>query len=155
MSMKVPLFSILALVCLIPAAKAQDDLPEGKGKDVTARMCSSCHGLSTVTASRRTGKSWARTVDDMVGRGAEGTDDEIDLVTSYLSAHFGTPVNINKASAKEIADGLSLPSKEADALVKYRQDHGNFKELKDLTAVPGVNAVKVEEQSANIAFGPA
>lgn len=145
----------VAFGCLIPVAKGQDDLPDGKGKDVTARLCSSCHGLSTVTASRRTAKAWARTVDDMVGRGAEGSDDEFELVTKYLLANFGSPVNINKASAKEIADGIALAPKDADALVKYRQDHGSFKELKDLTSVPGVSKENVEEQRANIAFGPA
>jgi hypothetical protein len=29
-------------------------------------------------------------VDDMVGRGAVGSDEEIDLVIRYLSEHFGT-----------------------------------------------------------------
>ena len=64
-------------------------LPEGKGKAVFQKMCSQCHGLDVAVASRQTQVHWRSTVEDMVARGARGTDAEIDTVVSYLAANFG------------------------------------------------------------------
>ncbi len=45
-----------------------------------------------------------------------------------------------------------MTPQEAAALVKYRQENGNFKNLDDLLKVPGVDANKIQEQSSNIVF---
>jgi competence protein ComEA len=146
------LFSLGPFLAPSASLLAQADLPEGKGKDLVVRMCVDCHGLTVVTQTRAVRKAWARTVEEMVGRGAIGTDSEIEQVVNYLAAHFGKPVNVNKATAKEIQDGLSLTGPEAEAIVKYREGKGLFKTLKDLMEVPGIKADKLEEQTANIVF---
>jgi mono/diheme cytochrome c family protein len=68
-----------------------DGLPEGPGKKVVERMCTGCHSLKTVTAERGTKDDWARTVDLMVSRGAEGSDEDVDAVVKYLAKNFGPP----------------------------------------------------------------
>ncbi len=80
------------------------------------RMCSGCHGVDVAIASRRNAEGWKRTVADMVARGAQGTPAEIDEVTSYLAAHFGTsesgqgqgtdaaPVTHDKGSGGELSE---------------------------------------------------
>ncbi len=146
------LLALLALPAAVPALRAQDELPAGKGKDVTQRMCSGCHDMSVVTGRHLTAKRWSDTVDEMIGRGATGTDAEIDQVINYLAAHFGRPVNVNTATAQDLQNGLSLSQKDSEAIVKYRQSKGNFRALTDVTSVPGVDAAQLEEQKANIQF---
>jgi hypothetical protein len=53
-------------------------------------MCAGCHTLESFLKTKRTEEKWGEVVDDMVGRGAVGSDAEINLVIDYLSEHFGT-----------------------------------------------------------------
>jgi quinoprotein glucose dehydrogenase len=64
-------------------------LPADSGKALMERMCTRCHGLENIVASRRTAIEWGNVVDDMVSRGAQGTDAEIDQVIQYLTKNFG------------------------------------------------------------------
>jgi len=72
-------------------AFAQSDLPEGRGREETAGMCGSCHGLELISQSRQNKSGWAQTVDDMVGRGAQGTDEQIALVLIIWRRISGSP----------------------------------------------------------------
>jgi hypothetical protein len=72
------------------AAFQSRSMPEAESKAVVQRMCASCHTLESILKTRRTAEKWGEVVDDMVGRGAVGSDEEIDLVIRYLSEHFGT-----------------------------------------------------------------
>jgi competence protein ComEA len=143
---------ILFLTGVLVAIAAQDELPAGPGKDVFMKMCANCHGLDQVTSQRYTRTHWRDVVNDMMTRGAEGSDDDADAVVKYLSRNFGKPVNVNTASAKEIETGLSLTAAQSEALVKYRTDHGAFKAYDDLLKVPGIDAKALDEQKNNIQF---
>ena len=75
-------------------------------------------------------------VDDMVSRGAEATDEELDKIVEYLAANFSRPkIGVNQATAKELASALGLSAEDAEALVRYREKNGNFKEWDDLKKV--------------------
>jgi len=80
----------LVVICWMVAMllKAQD-LPEGDGKAITKRMCSSCHPLTTVTGKKASKDQWGIIVDRMVVLGAKGTDEEVEIVIDYLAANFG------------------------------------------------------------------
>ena len=67
----------LVLLSLLPTARAQSGLPDGPGRAVVERMCTTCHGLNVVTGQRMTKQHWADQVDDMVSRGAVGSDADI------------------------------------------------------------------------------
>ena len=95
-------------------------LPEGRGKAEFTRICSQCHAVTIVTKLRMTEDGWKSVVNDMVSRGAQGTDDEFDRVVKYLAAHFGpdspggaSKVNVNKATDKAIASVLGLSAADA------------------------------------------
>jgi competence protein ComEA len=88
----------------------------------------------------------------MQQRGAQATDEQFDLILDYLAAHLGKPIYINTESADMLQAALSLTSQEAAAVIKYRQDNGNFRNLDDLLKVPGVDTKKIQEQSGNILF---
>ena len=59
---------------------------------------------------------------------------------------------MNKAAAEEIAAVLEIPSGQAAEIVRYRAEHGEFKDLDGLKSVPGVEATVLEERKDRIAF---
>jgi competence protein ComEA len=131
-------------------------LPEGPGKATVERMCKGCHGMENIVRARRTKDKWAEIVDDMVARGAKGTDSEADEVIEYLSTHFGPDtirkVNVNKAAAPELTSTLGISAGDADTIVRYRVNNGSFKSIQDLIKVPGIDAKKIESNSNRVEF---
>jgi competence protein ComEA len=74
------------------------------------------------------------------------------LILLFLSPSvFGSPVNINSADAKTIADALSgVGLKKAEAIVAYRNEKGPFKAPEDLLNVKGIGAKTVAHNKADI-----
>ena len=75
------------------------------------------------------------------------------LVTLALAlpAFAATPVNINKADAATLAqslDGIGLS--KAEAIVAWRQEHGPFKSVDDLTQVKGLGPATLDRNRAAI-----
>jgi len=127
------------------------ELPEGKGKATVLKVCVGCHEIAEVAGSRRTAIGWQRNVADMIGRGAEGSDEEMSEVVAYLTKYFGK-INVNTASPAQLRDFLGLAEKEAQALVTYREREGQIKTFEQLQSVPGANREKLQEKRALIAF---
>lgn len=68
---------------------------------------------------------------------------------------YAAPVNVNKASAEEIAQSLSgIGTVKAQAIVEYRKVHGQFKSVNDLKNVKGIGAKTVENNRADILLKP-
>jgi len=85
----VVLVGALPLVYATVVAR-QATLPDGRGKREFEKVCAGCHPVEdAVRGSRRARESWQQIVDDMVVRGAEGSDAELKLVVDYLTEHFG------------------------------------------------------------------
>jgi competence ComEA-like helix-hairpin-helix protein len=139
------------LVVFAIMVEAQD-LPAGKGKELVENTCGSCHGLDVVVAQHATKDGWQSIVDYMVSRGATGTPEEIKTIVEYLAANFPAKTNVNKATSADLQTQLELSAKDADAIVKYRTDHGDFKDWDSLTKVPGIDAKKLEAKKDSIAF---
>ena len=145
--------SALLLIPLMFALPVQpQELPEAKGKDLYERICGSCHGTDVVFKTRTTKEKWKDTVDEMASRGAEGTDEQLDTIIDYLAKCFGPRVNVNKASAKELETQFEITAKEAEGIVQYRMDKGDFKALADLKNVPGLDYKKIEPVRYRITF---
>ena len=53
-------------------------------------------------------------------------------------AAAGKKVNINQASAKELANLPRIGDKVAERIVEYRQAHGSFARVEDLMEVKGI-----------------
>ncbi|HWF10566.1 MAG TPA: helix-hairpin-helix domain-containing protein [Bryobacteraceae bacterium] len=143
------LFSLVTLV-QVPAALAQD-LPAGKGKDVVEEVCGACHGADLVASRRATKQGWSYIVDDMVSRGATATNEQIAAINEYLAKNFGQ-VNVNKAPSAEIASVLEITSDQADAIIKYRTDHGDFKTIDDLKKAPGLETAKLDSKKDRVVY---
>jgi competence protein ComEA len=146
---------MIFLTLFLAAAAAKPTLPDGPGKATVEKVCTACHGLEGVVRARNTKERWEKIVDDMVSRGAQGTDDEFDQITTYLAANFGksaNTVNINKDSARDLAAGLQISAADANAIVGYRASKGDFKKLQDVTKVPGIDTKKIDAAKDRIAF---
>jgi competence ComEA-like helix-hairpin-helix protein len=142
------------LAISLTVAQAQD-LPAGKGKDLVENTCGSCHGLDVVVAQHATKDGWASIVDYMVSRGASGTPEEIATIVDYLAKNFpaaATKTNVNKASSMDLQTQLELSAKDAEAIVKYRTDHGDFKDWDGLAKVPGIDTAKLTAKKDSIVF---
>ena len=64
-------------------------LPEGVGKALVSRMCTTCHGTAVFSSMRMSREGWQAEVDAMVEKGARGTDEEVRAVVAYLAVQFG------------------------------------------------------------------
>ncbi len=126
------------------------DLPDGPGKDTLKKVCLDCHDLDIVLQENRTRENWKKTVVQMGERGASGTDEEYEAVVNYLTKNFGR-INVNKATAEEIASGLDFSLKDATAIVQYREKNGDFKAWRELSKVEGLDAAKIEAKKDHIA----
>src|ERR1700680_3012856 len=145
-----PALILLPMLFSLPAQP--QDLPEAKGKDLYEKICGACHGTEVVFKTRTTKEKWKDTVDEMAARGAEGTDEQLDTIIDYLAKCFGPRVNVNKAAAKELETQFEITGKEAEAIVQYRTDKGDFKALADLKNVPGLDFTKIEPLRYRITF---
>jgi competence protein ComEA len=143
-------FALTSLVALV-GANAQD-LPAGPGKDAVEKVCTTCHGLEAIVTLQGNKDIWQSVVDDMKGRGADGSNEDFTAIVTYLSKFYGANVNVNTAAAKALADDLGVTSAEADAIVKYRTDSGKFKDFSDLKKVPGLDASKLEPIQKRIKY---
>ena len=147
-------FASIAVVAIATtvAASAQSELPPGLGAEQVQKVCSGCHDFSVMTQLHASKEKWGEIVDNMVSRGAQATDTELDQVVNYLAAHFGPQVNVNKAAAAELAKALALTSEQAAAIVDYRAKHGDFKDLQQLGSVPGIDRKGIESHKNSIVF---
>jgi competence ComEA-like helix-hairpin-helix protein len=144
-------FAVVISFFAVPLLQAQD-LPEGPGKRLVQDVCTGCHGLESVTSQRATKQGWESTVDYMIQRGASMKEEDARAIVDYLAKNFGVKVNVNKATAKDIASGLELTAQEADAIVNYRKANGDFKDWDGLTKVSGVDAKKLEAKKDQVTF---
>ena len=133
-------------------ADAQDRLPPGPGRDTLKKVCSMCHSPENVVGLAKTRDDWGAVVGQMASTGAQGTDDEFNQIVDYLAAYFPKTVNVNKASAKDLEAGLLLSSKEAESIVRYRDQNGNFKSVEDIQKVPGLDANKIAAKKSILEF---
>ena len=154
----VPLRLTTAIFGTVLCLQAQSlKLPDGPGKAVTQKVCGACHAAELVIGRQEEREAWGAIVEDMVQRGATGTDDEMYQVVDYLSTNFSktSPVikiNVNKATAKDLQAGLRLTDKEAAAIVHQREEKGDFKSVDELEKVSGVDAAKIEASKKRLAF---
>jgi hypothetical protein len=79
----------LLLACTAPAA---DTEVEAEGEQAVALLedrCTGCHGLERTTSSVKSQAEWEDTVDRMVEKGANLSEEEQAILISYLSTEYG------------------------------------------------------------------
>ncbi|MBV8842785.1 MAG: helix-hairpin-helix domain-containing protein [Bryobacterales bacterium] len=101
----------IAASCWFVFSAAGQNLPDGPGKEVFAKVCAGCHELDLATGQKKSKDEWKQTVDRMIGYGAELTKEQSEQIVNYLAANYGTPADAPKAGldAKMMPEG---PGKE-------------------------------------------
>jgi competence protein ComEA len=144
------------LLLMLLAGVANADLPDGPGKAATIRVCGKCHSPERAASLHQRRSAWEDTIVKMMKLGAEGSDEELDAVLGYLSTHFGPeapkPLEINKARAVDLEAVLLLRRSQAEAVIAYRTQHGDFKSVDDLRKVPGLDFQKIETKASRLVF---
>lgn len=150
-SKAIPICVSLILLCsLLVSAQI---LPDDEGKELVEKLCQACHGLEMTVDSPGDLRHWKIVVDEHKGRGAaQGTDEELAIVTAYLAKHFPRTVNVNTAAADEMEYYLPISLEAAEAIVKYRTEHGDIESWEDLEKIPGLDMEALEEQRAAVRF---
>jgi hypothetical protein len=90
---------------------AQPDapLPDGKGKELAQKYCATCHATSVWTKQHHTEAQWSSIMDNMISKGLNASDDDVDTITAYLAAHFG-PVKSAPPTAPSDAAPAPAPA---------------------------------------------
>ncbi|HLZ74578.1 hypothetical protein [Phenylobacterium sp.] len=99
---------LLGLAPSALAADPNDVLPDGPGKDVVVRACTSCHEASEISEKPRTSSDWTEVIGKMIDNGAQLTPQEQDAVYAYVLKHFGKP---DGGDAAPPAPGPKPPSR--------------------------------------------
>jgi competence protein ComEA len=140
-----------------PAAghEQYSELPAGPGKSTLIRVCGKCHSPDNVIANGQDRAGWEGTISKMAGFGATASDDEFTEILDYLVKNYpagGSPVHVNQATAAQLVSGLALSTAEADAVVAYRKQNGDFKSIDDMKKVPDVDAKKLDAKKDQLVF---
>jgi competence protein ComEA len=150
------LFRPACVVLALFTGTAKADLPEGYGKAATVRVCGNCHSPERAISLHQSRQGWEETVTKMAKLGAQGTEDDFDAILAYLSKNFGLevpgPLNINKATAIDLQTTLLLRRSQAQAILQYRSQNGDFRSIEDLRNVPGLDFAKIESKKSRIVF---
>ena len=142
---------------------AQDDLPDGKGKETLENTCTECHGLDRVLDALRTRERWRTIAVEMRSKGATMTDDELNTLVEYLFQNFGadesraqtqtgTEDQREQGHREGTRNRASVHASEAAAVVRYREAKGPFRQWRDLTKVEGVEKAKIEANKDRFSF---
>jgi competence ComEA-like helix-hairpin-helix protein len=115
-------------------------------------VCSNCHPLARVTATRRSKPQWEEVIETMINsRNAKISDEDYDVILDHLVRTYGR-VNVNQAPDKEISDVLGISDSVAGSIVSYRREHGAFADFEALAKVPGIDRDALEKKRDAIAF---
>jgi len=82
-----------------PSAADANLLPDGPGKDLVMKKCTSCHNVRNVISHHGNADDWAQEVAKMIGRGATISDDDANTIVDYLSDHYGPSSQPSDSSA--------------------------------------------------------
>jgi len=142
-----------------PAAPAAPQAPaaaapppsDGKGAATFARVCSTCHDGARILSNRRSKSQWTEVIEKMMERGAQVTDEDFDEVMDYLLRNYGR-INVNRATAEDLAIVVGLSDKDAGAIVQHRDGQGDFADFDALAKVPGIDLEKLKLGREAITF---
>jgi len=91
------LFGVVAgLLCTASLAWGQE-LPEGKGKELVAAHCNSCHPFQARVGAGYTPKGWTTVIRMMTNFGVSLSADQAATITEYLAKNFpekGKPAGV-------------------------------------------------------------
>ena len=153
--------AMVAAAALCGLLAAQSAPPDEANQKRLKHTCGGCHPVDLVTSQHLSREEWRATIEKMMDKGLDAPEDELEWAFDYLSANYGpkksgpaaeAKLNINKATAAQIASVLGLSASDAHAVIKYREANGQFKNWQDLKKVPGIDLKKLEASKDRLEF---
>lgn len=78
------------IVILFGTASTRADQSDTPGRAIFEHVCTACHGVAPIAATRNGPGGWRNTVYDMVDKGAQiQSQVELDSIVNYLSSTYG------------------------------------------------------------------
>jgi hypothetical protein len=109
-----------------------------------------CHPVELFMGSPRDYDNWHDTVQKMIDRGANASDEQLQDIMDYLHRTL-TTVNVNAASAAELGFALGLRPAVVQAIVARRAQR-SFTGLEDLQSVAGDDAALLGSLAARLRY---
>ncbi len=81
-----PLAAAALFACATPAAAQA--FPDGPGKEILEKKCSTCHAPEQVTTFGRSAEEWHEVVVNMIDLGAELNEEEAKVLVEYLAKNW-------------------------------------------------------------------
>jgi uncharacterized protein GlcG (DUF336 family) len=130
LTLRIHLALVLAALALLAAPKgasAQDYLlPNAPGKKELTDGCEFCHGIEAIARHKRSPKQWDDVVQLMIQRGASVTDEQKQVMLTYLKTYFAQDADYVPQPAPFRGRGptLALALEAAETAQKACQDKG-------------------------------
>ena len=147
--------SATVVLCATIALAQQEVNPDTRGRQIVGEACTVCHTLSMISQNRKSLSEWEETVSDMMGRGAPLTEGEREIILPYLAKTYGLEnpkTDINQASAEQLVTAFGLSRREADTVVRYKQENGTIRGWEDLRKILNLDLKKLEAKRDILAF---
>ena len=93
----------LVFAAFLSSSVLAQQLPDGAGKEILEKQCTTCHTLEIVVDKRNDAKEWRRLVIEMIDRGAEITDEQVPVVVDYLATNWSKPAPPAERPAEQSA----------------------------------------------------
>jgi DNA uptake protein ComE-like DNA-binding protein len=104
-----------------------------------------CHKLELFANARMSYDAWHETVQKMIDRGANATEDQLLDIMDYLH-QTRTLIDVNAADAEELQIVLNVSPSQAQALVE-RRSRRKFSDLRDLKSVAGLDSAALDAKA--------
>lgn len=118
---------------------------------IFSETCGFCHDAERIVARRRTKAEWQDIITQMIDKGAAGSEDDFQKIFMFVRRHYGK-LYINGATQDELTTTLGVSAKDADAILAYRKDKGNFADLDAIKKVPGIDTKMIDDHKEAIEF---
>ncbi|HIC84720.1 MAG TPA: hypothetical protein EYP06_00275 [Desulfobacterales bacterium] len=83
------LFAFVSIFLFVAPGFSQENLPQLPGKEKVLEKCNTCHGLNSISRSRRSAQEWRKLIDQMINYGLEIGQKDLETVIEYLSKCCG------------------------------------------------------------------
>lgn len=138
-----------------PATQQQAAADAAAANDPTAplfaQMCNKCHDAVRINTRRRGKAEWEDVIQKMIEKGATGSEQDFEQVYEYLLRHWGS-LYINSASAFDMTKILGISRTDADAIVAYRTEKGEFADFEAVKKVPNIDVKALEQHKDAVQF---
>ena len=99
-----------------PEAELMESMPEDEGRELVTSLCVGCHSLGTVLSAGKDEEGWRDSINNMISRGAQIFDDEVETILGYLSEHYGAETEPAAGSSDPPEPATIEESSESEAM---------------------------------------